>query len=482
MRVLLLRPKSPNERFGLGPFFRVEPLGLEYIASALRSHGHEVVIADLRFGPSLESMLRTHRPRLVGIASLHTLDMPSALATARVVRRLAPQAVILLGGHAAVAFPSPLFDASVDAIALDDGELVTPRVADAVDRGRPLSGVGGLLVRKGSGDELRFEPTPRVEPHASLDEVPLPSRDLVAAYQSHYLCVHKSPIWAVETTRGCPYRCNFCSIWKVQERSFRMRGIEAVVQDLAAAGPDVFVIDDLFFHPRARSEELARALSRRGLHKDWVLVQSRLDTVGRNPELLARWRPLATHFDIFFGFEAPTDAALRNLDKDFDLAGFEAGIRVAREAGFGVTGNFVVDPDWDEPDFQAMWDLVDRLKLTRAGYTIQTPLPGTPLFDRMESRIVEKDWSKYDMHHILFEPRLGRRRFFELFARSWKRNVLSSSSSPSHWLRWMRQVRVTQMVSLGRALLETQRNMSAEALMREAFPLQIPAGVSPEEP
>jgi len=129
-----------------------------------------------------------------------------------------------------------------------------------------------------------------------------------------------------------------------------------------------------------------------------------------------------------------------------------------------------------------MWDLVDRLKLTRAGYTIQTPLPGTPLYDRMASRIVEKDWSKYDMHHILFEPRLGRRRFFELFARSWKRNVLSSSSSASSWWRWLRQVRVTQMVSLGRALLETQRNMSVEALMREAFPLQIPAGVSPEGP
>jgi len=141
-----------------------------------------------------------------------------------------------------------------------------------------------------------------------------------------------------------------------------------------------------------------------------------------------------------------------------------------------------VDPDWEEHDFQAMWDLVDRLKLTRAGYTIQTPLPGTPLFDRMAARIVEQDWSKYDMHHILFEPRIGRERFFELFARSWKRNVLSSSFSLSAWLKWVRQARVGQVATLARALFETQRNMNADALLRESFPLQIPSGVLPQAP
>lgn len=479
MRVLLVRPCSPNERFGLGPFFRVEPLGLEYIASALRARGHEPAIADLRFSASLPALLRSFRPRLVGIAGLHTLDTPEALKAARVVKHLAPSAVTLLGGHATAAHPTPLFDPSVDAIGLDDGESVVPEVADAVQQGRPLSSVRGLMVRKGSNGDLRFEATARAESLLSLDDVPLPARDLVAPWQNHYLCVHKSPIWALETARGCPYRCNFCSIWRVLDRSFRMRSIDNVCRDFAQAGPDIFIVDDLFFHPRGRSEDLASELLRRGPHKDWLLVQSRLDTVGRNPDLLSRWRPLARTFDIFFGFEAPTDAGLRALDKELDLAGFEQGIRVAREQGFGITGNFVVDPDWDEHDFQSMWDLVDRLKLTRAGYTIQTPLPGTPLFDRMASRIVERDWSKYDMHHILFEPRLGRKRFFELFARSWKRNVLSSSFSLTAWLKWVRQARVGQIASLARALYETQRNMNADALLREAFPLQVPSGSLP---
>ena len=62
MDVLLLRPSPRNERFGLGPFFRTEPLGLEYIAAALEAHGHQATIVDLRFGGSVERAIMRYRP------------------------------------------------------------------------------------------------------------------------------------------------------------------------------------------------------------------------------------------------------------------------------------------------------------------------------------------------------------------------------------------------------------------------------------
>ena len=98
MRVLLLRPDPGNERFGLGPFFRVEPLGLEYIGAALRACGHEPWIADLRFRPGLDTWIRRTRPRLVGISCLHSLEYDRVRATARAVRRAAPEAFVLVGG------------------------------------------------------------------------------------------------------------------------------------------------------------------------------------------------------------------------------------------------------------------------------------------------------------------------------------------------------------------------------------------------
>jgi radical SAM superfamily enzyme YgiQ (UPF0313 family) len=248
-----------------------------------------------------------------------------------------------------------------------------------------------------------------------------------------------------------------------------------VAEDFAETGKNLFIVDDLFFYPPARSLELARLLKRRGLRKDWILVQTRLDTVARHPEVLEAWRGLANHFDLFFGFEAPTDAQLSGLAKDMSVQAAEEGVRVARRLGFGVTGNFVIDPDWGEAQFAALWNMVDRLELARLGYTILTPLPGTPLFTQIRERIVEVDYSKWDMHHLLYEPHLGRERFFQLFVECWRRNVLSSRRAAPKLLGWMHGLGPRQILTLLRVLVQTQRMLDRRRYLEETFPLQVPA-------
>src|SRR5437762_5587431 len=103
MNVLLLRPVPANERFGLGPFFRIEPLGMEYIAAALEARGHQVTLADLRFSRSVEREIRDARPAVVGIAAMHALETDEVLGLAARVRRSAPGAAIVIGGHTAAA-------------------------------------------------------------------------------------------------------------------------------------------------------------------------------------------------------------------------------------------------------------------------------------------------------------------------------------------------------------------------------------------
>src|SRR5262249_20869759 len=149
-------------------------------------------------------------------------------------------------------------------------------------------------------------------------------------------------------------------IWQLHARSVRERSIQSVCDDMAAAGDHVFVADDLFWYHPARSLELAHALRRRGVFKAWILVQSRVDLVARHPELLEAWRPLAQVFDIFFGLEAATDDGLRGLVKDATVDHTSAAVAVSRRIGFGVTGNFVIDPAWEEDDFRRLWAFVDR--------------------------------------------------------------------------------------------------------------------------
>ena len=462
MNVLLLRPDPGNERFGLAPFFRVEPLGLEYVAAALRAAGHEPSLADLRFGRSLESLLRHARPRIVGISCMHALEYDRVIETARAVRRRSPDAFIVAGGHAAAAYSAPLEQSDLDAVCVDDGEEVLPALADALSNGRPAREVPGLRLRTADG----WLSTPALGERTALDRVPMPARDLVEPDRHRYHCLLFRPVWLVETARGCPFRCTFCSVWQLYDRSFRERSIGAVVDDFSSVGDNVFIADDLFWNHPERSLALAHALKKRGVRKRWLLAQTRTDLICRRPDLLEAWRPLAQDFDVFFGLEAAADDVLSDVAKDTGVWASIEAARISRALGYGVTGNFLVDPDWGEERFRELWDFVTRHGFQRAGYTILTPLPGTDLYKRMSPVLTGRPWFKYDMHHVLWEPRLGARRFFELYAETWRRSILNTRGEKKLF-DWMRQVRLSDVPYITRVLLRTQRMMRAEAYLRE---------------
>jgi hopanoid C-3 methylase len=462
MNVLLLRPNPGDEKFGLGPFFRVEPLGLEYLGAALLARGHDVTIADLRFRPGIVSWVRRTRPRLVGISCLHALEYDRVVATAREVRRASPEAFIIVGGHAAAAFSGPLEHGAIDAIALDDGEEIITTLVESLDKGRPLREVPALRLSTDDG----WITTPPLPERTCLDLVPLPARHLVERHRHGYHCLLFKPVWLIETARGCPHRCSFCSVWQLYDRSCRERSLDAVVEDFVTTGDAVFVADDLFWYNPERSRELAEALKRRGVFKRWILVQTRTDLIRRSADLMALWRPLARDFDIFLGLEAATDGNLAGIDKDADITDSIEAVRIARELGYGINGNFVIDHDWGEEDFRHLWGFVEQYGLQRAGFTILTPLPGTDFYRENRSRIPDQPWSNFDMHHLLWEPRIGAQRFLELYAETWRRSILNTSGD-KRLIDWICQVRPSQIPYIARVLWRTQRMMKPAEYLRE---------------
>jgi len=462
VRVLLLRPRT-HERFGLGPFFRVEPLGLEYLGAALEADGHHVEIVDLRLG---RLNVRGKQPDLIGISCIHSVDVPETLRLARELKRRFRSAYVMVGGHAAAAAPASLSSPHVDAVGLGAGERSVRELARVIAGGASPSSLPGFAFR--GRDLLRASGG-----GGDVDPTLLPARRLVARHRSGYRCVHRSPIWALETGRGCPFRCAFCAVGRAD--SYQPRDLASVCRDFESVGRDVFIVDDLFFYPRERSHALARALGASGTRKRWLLAQTRADTVARSPGLLEAWRPLSESFDLFFGFEAATDEELSRLRKDSTIADTEEAVRSARSLGFGVTGNFVVDPDWDETDFERLWGLLERLRLDRVGFTVLTPLPGTSYFEQAKPRLVDGDLGRFDMHHVLWEPKLGRRRFYELMVESWKKNVLASSHAPRRWRKWFRGVGLRDALALAGVLYRTQRLMDVDAYLDDTFPPELPA-------
>jgi radical SAM superfamily enzyme YgiQ (UPF0313 family) len=394
---------------------------------------------------------------------MHALEIDDVIRVIRRVRRATPDVPVIVGGHSAAAYPAPFVDADVTAICLDDGERAVPALVEAIARGRPLDEVPGWLLPRQGRTAIRTR-TPDAD--YALDEVPLPARHLVDRFRNRYACLHHRPAYLVETARGCPFRCSFCSVWPLFEHEFRARSIESVVQDMANVGSEVFVADDLFWHQSSRSLVLGQELLKRGVRKDWLLVQSRVDLVANHPELLEAWRPFAREFDIFFGLEAATNEGLAGLVKDTTVDRTTEGIAVARELGYGVTGNFVIDPAWQEEDFQRLWDFVDRHRLGCAGFTVLTPLPGTAYFDALRHRIRAVEWGQFDMHHLLWEPALGVRRFFELYCETWRRSVLNLKGEKKWW-HWIAHARPRHWAHLTRVLLRTQKMLAVSHYLDE---------------
>jgi len=454
-------------QFGLAPFFQTEPLGLMYVAAALRPFGHAVVLADMRYERrGIVEILRETRPDVVAISCLHILEAPAALQLAESTKAHDPKIFVAMGGHAVSAYPAALdHNKSLDAICIGEGETLFPALCDALAHSRPLDTVPGLLLRAANG---KFQDT-KAPPATRLDlaTLALPDRSIVARYQKHYCCLNYMPVWTMETARGCSYRCSFCSVWQLYKRTYRCHTPADVRADFEATGRNVFMVDDLFWADRARSEELGQALLASKERKNWLLVQTRADLVTQNADLLKLWRPLAKNFDIFIGLESHTTSGLNLLKKDAEIDKTIEAVRIARELGFGVTGNFIIDPDFTEADFKGLWDFIEEHRLFRVGFTILTPLPGTAYFEQTKKRLEVFDWNHYDLHHLLWQPRLPVERFWELYCETWRRSVLNVAGRKKWW-QWLKGVRPQDIPRLARILARTQVLMDPQAYLRES--------------
>jgi radical SAM superfamily enzyme YgiQ (UPF0313 family) len=469
LRVLLIKPRHLAAHFGLAPFFRTEPLGLEYIASALTAHGHQVRIVDMCFERrSMAKIIRSFRPELAAISCLHIQDVAATLLHAEEIKRADASIFVAVGGHSVAAYPQALEQSQqgargIDAICVGEGEGIMVALCDALQNRRSLDKIPSLLLPTGDG---RFTLTGDANEWLEMEHVLPPDREAIDAYRKHYVCLNYMPVWTMETTRGCWHRCKFCSVWQFYKGVCRYHSAQNVSADFQRIGKNVFVIDDLFWADPERSEELGHALLASGERKNWILVQSRVDLVSRSADLLRLWRPLAKNFDIFFGFESPTRKGLNSLHKGSDVAKTLEAVRVAREQGFGVTGNFIIDPDFSEQDFYELWEFIEAHQLFRVGFTILTPLPGTQYFEQARDQIKVLDWSQYDLHHLLWKPRLPVERFFELYCETWRRTVLNSAGRKKWW-RWLTQVDLRHIGHMARILIRSQKLMNPRAYLAE---------------
>lgn len=448
MKVALLKPPIGGI-LGLEMLTFVEPLGLLAVAACLERAGHECRIFDLRLD-GLErglGLCRDFAPEVVGLQCNFTTERRRALSLARRVRALLPAAFVVVGGHDASRDPEWFADPAFDAVAIGDGEEVLPPLVAALAAGRPVEDLPGLRLALGG----QWTTTPPVPHGRDLDAYPPPARHLVARYAPDYYINFRRPLALLETARGCPFHCNFCSVWKFHESSFRQKSPARVVEELRAiAAPNVFVTDDIFWLDVRRGEELARQVQRAGIRK-YFTVQTRTDIICKFPHLVEMWKgcgPLA----IFLGLEAIDDRGLDAVHKKNSAANNERAIEILKGLGVGFTPNFIVDPDWDHQDFARLRDWIERMGAFNSGFSVLTPLPGTDLWNDARERLTTDDWEMFDIVHAVLPTRLPLDEFYAEYSGLW-RHVLD--------LRYRLRGRTRTYLALAAALASGQVRWNA---------------------
>jgi radical SAM superfamily enzyme YgiQ (UPF0313 family) len=214
---------------------------------------------------------------------------------------------------------------------------------------------------------------------------------------------------AIQTTRGCPLNCSFCSVTAFNGAQYRQRSIADVVREFQMIREKhVLVVDDNLIGTSLkhieRAKDLFRAMARAKLRKQWVAQAS--INFADDEELLAL-AAKAGCIGVFIGFETPSLEGLRELGKKFNfLKGRDscASVRRIQRHGILVAGSFIIGLDIDEPGIgKRIAEVASRYGVDNLNVLFLTPLPGTRLWDQMESedRIAldtfPEDWKYYTL-------------------------------------------------------------------------------------
>jgi hopanoid C-3 methylase HpnR len=402
MRVMLIHPSALMYS---EIYLRLEPLGLERVATAIMADGHDVRLIDLQVYDSseLEGQLRGFEPEAVGFSLNYLANVPEVVNLAKWIKGLLPGCLIFVGGHSVSFVAEQVIghaDGAIDVVLKGEGEASAPQLLAAAPD-LAFAEVPGAVTARGAG-----RPPSMVH---SLDSH-LPARHLGGRRSKYFIGV-MDPAASIEFTRGCPWDCSFCSAWTFYGRSYRRLSPEAAVEDITRiAEPGVFLVDDVAFIKADEGDEIAAQIERRGIRKEYYL-ETRCDVLLRNEEVFRRWKRLGLNY-MFLGLEALDEEGLRAFRKRTTPQVNNKALEVARSIGLSVAINIIADPDWDESRFAFVREWAMSVPEI-VNITVQTPYPGTETLVTESRRLTTLDYRLFDVQHAVLPTRLPLHRFYE---------------------------------------------------------------------
>lgn len=376
MKVTLISPDLQSTHFKFTPkevkSFWFAKLTLPHLA-ALTPEDIEVQLID----EAVEPIDFDETTDLVGI-TVNTYLAPRSYEIAAEFRQRGVP--VVLGGVHPSLYPEEAMQ-HADAIAIGEAETTW----------RPL-------LR--DFEQGRMQPVYRSNGYPSLEGLPLPRRDLLK--RDAYLTTN-----TIQTTRGCPFQCDFCSVTDFFGKTYRCRPLPDVIQEIETLNlnrPLVFVDDNIIGRP-AYARQLFEAMIpykvRWGSQCSINLANyPKLMTAAKDSGCVA----------MFIGIESISQTNLNEVNKRINhVDEYVEAIKKIHDHGIAINAGMILGMDHDDESvFERTLEFLEKTKIEYATFHILTPVPGTPLYRRMEAdgRIIDRDWSKYNGGYTVFRPKL----------------------------------------------------------------------------
>ncbi|MBW2064929.1 MAG: cobalamin-dependent protein [Deltaproteobacteria bacterium] len=387
-------------------FLTCPPLGILYLAAFLRRSGFSVdvidLVADSRSKEEVADFLASRKPGIVGITCT-TEGVNSALRMCQFVKEHSPKSFTVLGGaHPTFDYRAMLENPHVDFVVRYEGETAMEQLAHELFT-RPrldLKEIKGLCW-KNNGQVMVNEVPPFVQ---DLDQLPYPARDLID------LSVYSWP-GAILASRGCPFKCVFCSAGALSGGQYRYRSAENVFAEMEHMVTDLGVrdflfVDDTFTANRKRATRICEMIIKSHLDITFS-CESRVNVV--DPDFLALLKEAGCRL-IQYGIESGSDEILKKIRKGITTQQVRDAVMWTYEQGIRIKGSFIIGHLWDTREtitktFDFMQELQEEFGV-EAYPALNIPFPGTEQYERRKElglKIITDNWDEYNLGNAIID-------------------------------------------------------------------------------
>ncbi|MBN2246905.1 MAG: radical SAM protein [Candidatus Aminicenantes bacterium] len=391
-KIIFIEPKSPN--LHIFSQFPLPRLGSYILGGMMRKRGWKVVIIyeEKEEIPWNE----INSAEIVGVSTI-TSTAPRAYAIADKIRSMGVS--VIMGGPHVTFLPDEALE-HADFVIRGEGEKALMAFIDAWEKNKDFSDVPNLSFKQGE----KTIHNPMIEKIEDLDEIPFPDFSDFFTDKSE---VSGHRIIPIQTSRGCPYDCEFCSVTGMFGRKYRFRSTENIIQELRLYDHRknfIFFYDDHFSANRKRTKLLLESMIKEKFKFKWS-TQVRAD-LAKDPEMVKLMKKAGCH-TLYIGLESVNPKSLSEMKKKQTVEDVIHSVKVIRKNRIHIHGMFVYG--FDEDDWETVKKTVrfaKRSGLNSTQFLILTPLPGSKFFSRIrnQERILFKDWALYDAHHVVFQP------------------------------------------------------------------------------